>query len=74
MLPPGGHEVIAHLSAGASVLEACDRATSECGEVRLDETLTILVRFGAIAAMAGATEIRGKRNREPAVAGAVNNS
>ena len=73
-LPPGGLEIISHLLAGASVLEACERASAECGEVRLDETLTILVRFGAIAAIAGAAEVRGKRNSEPAVGGAVNNS
>lgn len=63
VLPPGGHEIISNLLAGASVLEACDRASAECGEVRLDETLTILVRFGAIAAIADGAEVRVEQNR-----------
>ena len=74
LLPPGGHEIISHLLAGESVMEACERTSAECGEVRLDETLAILVRFGAIAAIAGAAEIRGKQKLEPAVGGAVNKS
>ena len=74
VLPPGGHEIISQLSAGASVLEASDRAKAECGEVPLDETLKILVRFGAIAAIAGNAEIRGEQDGETAVDVAVNNS
>lgn len=74
VLPPGGHEIISHLAAGASLLEACDRASAECSETRLDETLAILVRFGAIAAIAGTAEISEGQDRKSAVCGAANNS
>ena len=74
VLPPGGHEIISNLAAGASLLVACDRANAECGETRLDETLAILVRFGAITAISGAAEIPEGQDRKPAACGAANNS
>ncbi len=52
LLPPGGYEIMERLLAGASLMDACDHAASACGEVRLDETLSILVSYGAIAAVA----------------------
>ena len=52
VLPSGGYEILQMLLSGASLLDAFGHANAECGEVRLDETLSLLVRYGAI------TEIR----------------
>ena len=74
LLPPGGHEIVSGLSAGASLLEACDRADTGCGEARLDETLTLLVRFGAITAVAVDVEARWPQEFEPKDCGATNHN
>ena len=65
LLPPGGHEIISSLLEGASLEEASDRAIAGCGEARLDETLTHLVRFGTITAVNA--EVRTPQHREPTV-------